>query len=219
MAMVALNRIKALIFDLDGTLIDSEKHHLRAFAGAMREFAGYELTPADEAEFVGATSVWLSARLAERHGFALDPLALTARKFELLYRDFQAELFPGAERFVRAWAGRVPLAVASNSPRHFVELALAQTGLRGCFAVVTTVDDVQRRKPDPEMVQLTVKRLGVRAPAALVLEDTALGVEAARGAGCPVVLLDNGMLPAVGAVPPEVPVLTWQALLELNPAG
>jgi len=206
------DRLGALIFDLDGTLIDSEKYHVRAFAGAMKELAGYELTPADEAEFLGNTSVWLAARLARRHGLHLDPQAVAARKFEVLYRDFEAELFPGAEAFVRAWAGRLPLAVASNSPRHFVEKALDQTRLRECFAVVTTIDDVQQRKPDPEMVSLTLARLGVSAGAALVFEDTALGVEAAQRAGCAVVLVDNGFAAQAGAVPSAVPVVTWQAL-------
>lgn len=210
---MVLDCFGAFVFDLDGTLIDSEKYHVRAFAGAMKEVAGYDLTPADEQEFLGNTSTWLAARLAERHGLHLDPLAVAARKFELLYRDFQAELFPGAEAFVRAWAGRRPLAVASNSPRHFVETALAQTGLRACFSAVTTIDDVQRRKPDPAMLLVTLARLGVAAAAALVLEDTALGVEAARRAGCPVVLVDNGAVAQAGAVPREVPVVTWRSLL------
>jgi HAD superfamily hydrolase (TIGR01509 family) len=219
MAILTLARFNALIFDLDGTLIDSEKYHRLAFARAIKEQAGYELTPADEQEFIGNSSVWLAARLAERHGLTLDPPTVAARKFELLYEDFQTELYPGAAAFVRAWFGRVPLAVASNSPRHFVETALRQAGLRECFAVITTVDDVKRRKPDPEMVCLTVQRLQVPAAAVLVLEDTALGVEAAQRAGCPVVQVDNGLVAASGGTSPGVPVVTWPELLRLGAPG
>ena len=124
--MRSLARYTAFIFDLDGTLIDSEKYHVRAFAVAMQELAGYTLTPGDEVEFLGNTSAWLAERLATRHGLRLDPLAVAARKFEVLWRDFRAELFPGAAAFVRCWAAHRLLAVASNSPRLFVDRALAQ---------------------------------------------------------------------------------------------
>jgi HAD superfamily hydrolase (TIGR01509 family) len=219
MAMITLAGYQGFIFDLDGTLIDSEKYHLRAFALAMRELAGYELTPADGIEFIGRTSSWLAARLAERHGLRLDAQAVAARRLELLDREFRAELYPGAGEFVRAQAARLPLAVASNSPRQFVLRALAECGLRDCFAVVTAADDVQRRKPDPEMVLLTLARLGTPAARTLVLEDTVLGVEAAQQAGCPVVLVDNGMAGRDGTVPAGVPVVRWPELLPRTPAA
>lgn len=210
---------EALIFDLDGTLVDSEKYHLKAFAQAMRELAGYELTPADEQEFAGATSLWLSARLAERHGLNLDPRQVAARKFERLYEVFRAELFPGAAEFVRACHGRWPLGLASNSPEHFVRRTLAECALTTCFHTVVTVDDVRRRKPDPDMLLLCAERLGSPPTAVLVFEDTLIGVEAALRAGCQVVLMDNGMLPETADTPPGVPVATWERLLAVASAG
>lgn len=212
-----LEHFQAFIFDLDGTLIDSEPWHLRAFATAMRDLTGYELTAADAFAFRGNTSLWLAGELVRRHGLGVDPKRVAERKFEVLYRDFRAELYPGAAAFVRAWSGRRPLAVASNSPRHFVEMALAQVGLTECFGVVTTVDDVRQRKPDPEMIHLTLRRLGLSPAQAVVFEDSALGLTAARGAGCAVVVMDNGTLADAGDIPAGVPVATWPALP--RPAG
>lgn len=207
-----LEHFQAFIFDLDGTLIDSEPWHLRAFAAAMRDLAGYEITEGDALEFRGNTSLWLAGELVRRHGLDADPKRIAARKFEVLYRDFRAELYPGAAAFVRAWSGRRPLAVASNSPRHFVEMALAQVGLLDCFGVVTTVDDVRQRKPDPEMIHLTLQRLGLGPSQVVVFEDSALGLTAARRAGCAVVLLDNGTLEDAGELAAGVPVSTWPSL-------
>jgi len=211
--MVTLGHCRGFIFDLDGTLIDSETYHRRAFAQAMAEMAGYGFTAEDADEFVGITSLCFAARLAERHRLDLDPKAVAERALEILEGSFRADLYPGAGEFVRAHAGRVPMALASNSPRRIVLQALDQCGLGGCFAAVVTADDAQRRKPDPEMVHLTLRRLGTPSGSTLVLEDTAIGVEAARRAGCPVVLVDNGLAGMAGVLPSGVAVVTWAALL------
>ena len=82
---------------------------------------------------------------------------------------------------------------------------------------MTTVDDVRQRKPDPEMIHLTLRRLGLSPAQAVVFEDSALGLTAARGAGCAVVVMDNGTLADAGDIPAGVPVATWPALP--RPAG
>jgi HAD superfamily hydrolase (TIGR01509 family) len=202
----------AFIFDVDGTLIDSEKYHLRALAGAMKEIAGYELTPRDAKEFSGNTSLWLADRIARREGLDIDPQQVAARKFDILYQDFHTELFPGAAEFVQRWAGVKPIGLASNSPLHFVQKALEDVSLFRCFDAVVTIDDVRRKKPAPDMILLCAERLGVPARQILVFEDTALGVEAARAAGCRAVLVDNPGLGIPADLPPGVPVLTWPEL-------
>lgn len=212
--MLTLAPYRGFILDLDGTLIDSEAYHRQAFAQAMAEMAGYALTAADADEFVGNTSSWLAARLAERHRLQLDPPAVAARTEDILDGIFRPELFPGAGEFVRAHAGRVPMALASNSPRRIVLRAIEGCGLRDCFTVVVSADDVQRRKPDPEMLLLALHRLGTPSGSTLVIEDTALGVEAGLRAGCPVALVDNGLAAMAGPLPAVVDVVTWAALLQ-----
>jgi len=213
--MPDLSTFQAFIFDLDGTLLDSEKYHARAFAGAMLELTGYRLTEAEERGFSGNTSRGYSRELASRHGLSVSPDRVVARKFELLYRAFRAELFPGAREFLSHWHGRTRLAVASNSPAHFVNAALAEVDLIETFDAIITRDDVHARKPDPAMFLLALERLGVAPEKGMVFEDSNPGLGAALAAGCAVVILRNPGIDLPSPLAPEIPVLTWAELLAM----
>ena len=86
-------------------------------------------------------------------------------------------------------------------------------GVRHALEVVCTVDDVARRKPDPEMLHLVLRHLGLAPAEALVFEDSPPGVEAALAAGCPVVVVDTPAGIDAGEPPPGLPVATWSELL------
>ncbi|MBN2448749.1 MAG: HAD family phosphatase [Lentisphaeria bacterium] len=210
--MIRLADSAAFVLDLDGTLIDSEKYHRQALREALRELAGYVLTPQDEREFVGNTSFSLATRIARREGLAVDPAVVARRQEELLGSLFRAELFPFAGEVVRHWASRLPLALASNSPAWFVHRALRETGLAPCFRTVVTVDDVVRRKPAPDMILRCLDGLGTAAPRTTVFDDSEVGLAAALAAGCPAVLVDNGRVGLPVVVPEGVRVATWSAL-------
>lgn len=210
-----LRRYEAFIFDLDGTLIDSEKYHVRAFAQAMEELSGYRLTDAERREFSGNTTFDLSRELARRHGLSAEPRTVVRRKFELLYQVFRTEPFPGAQEFITRWHGRTKLALASNSPLHFVQRVLDDLRWADRFDVVITIDDVSRRKPDPEMLNLALARLNVTAPSALVFEDSIPGVGAALAAQCDVLLLQNPGHTLPSGVPGTPPTITWPELCQL----
>ncbi|MBT3375948.1 MAG: HAD family phosphatase [Lentisphaerae bacterium] len=214
-----LDSYSAFVFDLDGTLIDSEKYHVKAFAQAMLDMGGHHLTAAEEREFTGNTSLDLARDLADRYGLDICPAEVAHRKFELLYDVFRTEAFPHVEQFLRACAGRWRLAVASNSPLHFVERALDDLGVSDLFGVVTTIDDVSRRKPDPEIVLLTLDRLGLSPESCLVFEDSLPGVQAAVAAGCDVVVLRNPGLILPESLPTGTPVQSWEELLTLAGEG
>jgi len=211
--MIDLHSPQAFIFDLDGTLVDSEKFHVQALAQTMRELAGYELTPDDIEAFKGNTSRDLATRLAHRHGWALDIERVVQRKFELVYEVFRTEPFAGVCEFLQHWRGKTRFAVASNSPTHFVERVLRDLAVLDAVEVVCTVDDVTHRKPDPEMLHLVLDRLGLPPEQTLVFEDSLLGVQAALAATCPVVIVDTPASIEAGEPPPGLPTASWPELI------
>lgn len=203
----------AFVFDLDGTLIDSERYHVQAFADAVLEQSGYRLTPDEHLEFFGKHSTWFAAELNVRHELSLVPEQVLAQKRERVQEIFVARLFEGARRFLDLWFGKKPMALATNSPFAFVGPALENADLIRYFDCITAADEVTHRKPDPEIVERTVQKLGVDPLKTLVFEDQLIGIQAARSAGASVVAVDNGQ--AVD-FPSDVAVHTWRELLNFS---
>lgn len=208
-----LRDYEAFIFDLDGTLIDSEKYHAKAFADAVLAQSGYRLTPAEYREFFASHSTRFSQVLNERHGLALDPDRVLEYKRRRVGEIFSAETFSGAREFLDRWNGKMRMALATNSPLSFVLPALESVGLFRYFDCVTTADEVRNRKPSPEIVETTLQKLQADPLKTLVFEDQLIGIASARAAGTDVVAVDNGQ--AV-QYPADVSVYTWNELLELS---
>jgi len=205
-----LRDFEAFILDMDGTLIDSGKYHARAFADAVLEQSGYALTPGEHDEFFATHSMPFSHVLNKRHGLSLEPERVLAQKRRHMEEIFVAELFEGAREFLDLWYGKKPMALASNSPLCFVRPALKEAGLTEYFDCITTADEVENRKPDPEMIEITIQKLRVDPLNTLVFEDQLMGIDAARAAGAHVVAIDNDQ-PV--EFPPDIPVATWKELL------
>ncbi len=203
----------AFILDLDGTLIDSGKYHARAFADAVLARSGYALKPDEHHEFFSTHSTWFAETLNQRYGLQLDPETVLADKRERVGEIFVAELFSGAREFLDFWRGKKPMALATNSPLSFVQPALEEADLLKYFAAITTANDVKHRKPDPEIVEVTVWKLGVDPLKTLVFEDQLIGIEAARATGAKVIAVDNNQ-PV--NYPVDVAVHTWRDLLKLS---
>jgi len=206
----------AFIFDLDGTLIDSEKYHAQAFAETVLEQSGYRLAPDEYLEFFGKHSTWFAVELNERHGLSLVPEAVLEQKRRRVQEIFVAKPFAGARAFLERWDGEIPMALATNSPRSFVEPALKEADLLQYFEFITTADEVSHRKPDPEMIERTLQKLQVDPLKTLVFEDQAIGVQAARSAGACVVVVDNGQ---TAGFPVDLAAYTWQELIAFSEAG
>jgi putative hydrolase of the HAD superfamily len=203
----------AFIFDLDGTLIDSGKYHARAFADAVLEQSGYQLTPNEHHEFFGSHSLHFSEVLNTRYGLTLDPKTVLDRKRQRVKEVFVVEFFEGAREFLEIWHGRKPMALATNSPHNFVLAALEEAAVLNYFNCITTSDEVTHRKPDPEIIEVTVQKLQVDPLKTLVFEDQLIGIAAARAAGAHVVAIDNGQ-PVM--YPVDVAVHSWSTLLKLS---
>jgi len=203
-----LNQYEAFIFDLDGTLIDSEGYHADGFSLAVETLSGYQLTEAERREFFEGHTSTFAPVLAERHGLDLDPLEVLKHKRAHVRKHFRTNVFPQAISFINKWRRQKRLALASNSPKSFVRDALVEGRMIDLFEVVCTADDVTHRKPSPEMYELALERLGLEPSEVLVFEDSPAGVTSAQAAGCPVVLVDNGS----GRSVEDVPQYTWREL-------
>jgi beta-phosphoglucomutase len=186
----------AVIFDMDGVLVDSYHAHFESWL-ALARLCGFEFTEQDFATTFGRTSrdiiahFW-GAGLPEQRIAEMD-----ARK-EALYRDIIARDFPamdGARELIGALheAG-FRLAVGSSGPPENIEVTMQGLGLPDCFSATVTGQDVTRGKPDPQVFLTAAERLGVPPGRCAVVEDAPAGVEAANRAGMASVALTGTAL-------------------------
>ena len=186
--------IEALIFDMDGTLVDSEKVHWLAWKQTL---AADGMDIPDYSEFkryVGVSDEEMAQEFSATAEQELDPHQLVARKCsEYLDLVPQIELLPGVAETLERWHGRFTMAVASSSPHRELIALLEHHGLRDRFAWVVGGDMVARKKPAPDIYQMAVARLGVVPSACIAFEDSQSGVSAAKGAGLTAVAVPHAM--------------------------
>jgi beta-phosphoglucomutase len=190
-----IDGIQAVIFDMDGTLIEAKDWHYLALNEALAIF-GEEISRDEHlGEFDGLpTKVKLSMlEKQNRLPAHLHPI-VSAIKQERTLRYVGSQAFPRVEQLLMmSWlkARGFKLAVATNSIRGSAETMLSSVGLLSFLDVVVTNEDVRNAKPHPEMYILTATRLGLRPENCLVIEDHDYGVDAAVNAGCQVFKVDS----------------------------
>jgi beta-phosphoglucomutase len=189
--------IRAILFDFDGVLVNSELLHLRAFQRAGQD-AGIEITEAEYfRDCIGFDDRGCWRQLAKNRGLTLDNatlLGLLTYKAQVV-REFihsrQFSALPGVPELVRALYRDYALGICSGALREEIETMLEGIGLRDCFRVITAAEDVSRGKPDPEGYLKTASELArltgktIRPAHALVVEDAPRVIARARKAGFP----------------------------------
>ncbi len=188
--------IDAVVFDLDGVLVDSEQLWDEVREALTRERGG-RWSERAQADMMGMSSPEWSRYLHDVVGLPESPDEIAAevvRRMEARYRE-QLPLIAGARDAVERLAARWPLGLASSSNRPLIDLALELSGLAPLFAVTVSSEEVGRGKPAPDVFLEAVRRLGVEPARAAAVEDSANGIRSAHSAGLRVVVIPNAHFP------------------------
>jgi beta-phosphoglucomutase len=214
---------RAVIFDIDGVLVNSYDAHLRSWQ-VLAEQTGVRFTETDFVAGFGRTS-----RDILRQWWSLTDEAEIRRlddRKEAIYRELVADDFPamdGAVELIDSLrSAGFALAMGSSGPAENVQLALDRLGRRSLFGAAISGSDVRRGKPDPEIFMRAAGRLGVAAGRCMVIEDAPPGLQAARAAGMAcTILLSKGRSEADFSAPSQddadAPDALVRSLREITP--
>lgn len=189
--------VRAVIFDMDGLIVDTETPEYLSWK-EVYEAHGADLPQDFWAQMIGTTQVKLdlAALLMERTGRALDTEALRQLRRTRYHEIRKAYMkpLPGFLALTDALiARRFPRALASASPKGWVDHVLDEVRVRNRFEVIVTGDDVAYGKPAPDCYLLTAQRLGLPPSECLALEDSLHGLTAAKRAGMRCIAVPNGL--------------------------
>jgi beta-phosphoglucomutase len=179
---------KAILFDVDGVLVDSEPFIAEAGACMFAELYGTTVNPAEFAPFIGTGEANYLGGVAKAHGLQIDIAAAKKRTYELYFEVIRGRMkaVPGAVDLVRSLrVAGLKSATATSADRVKLDANLKAIGLEEAdFDSLVCGNDVSRKKPFPDIYLEAAKRLGVDPRKCLVLEDATEGVLAAKAAGC-----------------------------------
>ena len=186
-----------LIFDVDGVVADTERINAQASVAMFQELYGVAVQPEDFLPFIGTGAQRYVGGVAEKYGVAIDVPAATARRQENFFAILEREglpAYPGVLELMQAGcdAQDVRTAIATSSARDKAFAVLAATGVNlDWFDAVVTGSDVTHKKPDPELYQTAIGKLGLSPSQCVVIEDAPAGIEAAHAAGARVIAVAN----------------------------
>ena len=176
-------RIKGLIFDCDGTLVDSMRIHYSAWKEAM-EAVNIEISQERFYSLAGLPTLTIVQTLAQEQNVNCDVQAAAENKERLYLAKIETiEPIHSVIEIVHREKGRRKLAVASGGYPDVIQKSLAAVGLQGMFDAIVGAGDVKHGKPAPDMFLKAAERLNVKPEECLVYEDSGLGIEAASAAG------------------------------------
>ena len=190
-------RFQAVIFDMDGVVVDSEPLHERAFREVFEEIGYGQSHGIDFAAYYGKSDVLVWSDFIARHRPLQSLGELLARKEAKFVALVQREepIFGGITPLLERLSARYPLGLASGSRHSTIDVVLALRDLRPFFRVVVSSEDVAQGKPAPDIFLRAAELLGVAPGTCCVVEDSAAGVEAALAAGMRVIAITNSLPP------------------------
>jgi HAD superfamily hydrolase (TIGR01509 family) len=204
---VTAAELAAVIFDLDGVLLDSETAWVEVKKAFAEESGGHWKENA-QWDMLGMSSIEWSRYMHDELGVPVPPEEISKRVAERLaerYRE-RLPLLPGAVEAVRSLAREWPLGLASSSNRNVIDLALERAGLIDEFCATVSSEEVERGKPAPDVYLETARRLEVDPGACVAIEDSTNGIRSAHAAEMTVIAVPNRDFP------PEPDALALAAL-------
>jgi HAD superfamily hydrolase (TIGR01509 family) len=214
---VASTEIAAVIFDLDGVLLDSET----AWVEVKKEFteeSGGHWKEGARLDMLGMSSIEWSQYMHDELGVPVPPETISAKVADRLAQRYRQRLplLPGAVEAVRSLAREWPLAVASSSNRNVIDLVVEKARLADAFAATVSSEEVERGKPAPDVYLEAARRLGVDPSACVAIEDSTNGIRSAHSAEMAVIAVPNRDFPPEPEVL-ELAALALDSLEELSP--
>ncbi len=190
--MSATAGLQAVVFDLDGVIVDSEGVWDRARREVVAQAGGRWQEHATE-RMMGMSAPEWSRYLRDELSVALPAQEINDRVIARLLAAYKQELplLPGARDAVRRLAGVWRLGLASSANRRVIDAVLAASGLAACFAATVSAEEVAHGKPAPDVYLAAAERLGVEPAHAVAVEDSSNGLRAAAAAGMAVIAVPS----------------------------
>jgi HAD superfamily hydrolase (TIGR01509 family) len=184
--------VKALIFDMDGLMIDSERLYFDVERQIARRY-GKEVKDEILWQMMGRRPIEGLTIFVRELDLPLDPAEAVKIRNDLMRERMRQDLqpMPGLFHIIDSFHGRLKLAVSTGAPQEFLDIAVDKLGIRDKFDVFLASDDIRSGKPDPEIFLKTCEKLGVAPREAIVLEDSENGVVAGKSAGCTVIAVPS----------------------------
>ncbi|WP_306206827.1 HAD family hydrolase [Actinoplanes sp. RD1] len=188
--------IAAVVFDLDGVIIDTEEVWEEVRRGYVAEH-GREFLPDTQTRMMGMSTPEWSAHLSEEVGVPRTPEQVAQDVLGRMAERYRASvpLIPGSVAAVRRLAEHFPLALASSSARILIDQVLETAGLTDAFRTTLSTEEVPRGKPAPDAYLEATRRLGLDPATCAAVEDSSNGLRSAAAAGLAVIAVPHGVYP------------------------
>ena len=177
--------IRAVIFDMDGVIVESENAHVEAEKQVLSKY-GISISADELHEYAGTTAKKMFTELIEKYKLKVKVERILREKEQILFKFLEEDAQPTKgiiELLVKLKGRNMKLCIGSSSPMKQIEYVLKKLSITCLFDCAVGSDDIIHSKPDPEIFLKAAARLGLKPQECLVVEDAKLGVEAAKRAG------------------------------------
>jgi len=184
--------MKAIIFDMDGLMVDSERLYHQAQQEIYRQF-NKTLPEKTRLKMMGRKPLESMKIFVEALDIPTDAVKLLEMRNDIMREKYKNDLvpLPGLDHIIDTFYGKLKMAISTGAQEEFLDIVVDQLGIRSKFDVLQASDEIEQGKPHPEIYLKTCKKLSLKPGECIVLEDSLNGVLAGKGAGCYVIAVPS----------------------------